>query len=160
MGPFDQRPVERRDDVLVYSSAPLEADLEVTGPVSARLFVSTSARDTDFTVKLVDVHPDGRALNICDGIVVGRRREFLEKPSLLTPGKTYELEVDLWATSQVFKRGHRVRVEISSSNFPRFARNLNTGQPPGTSTTFVKAHQSIYHDPSRPSYIRLPVIPR
>ena len=160
MGPFDQRPGERRDDVLVYTSAPLETDLEVTGPVIARLFVSTSARDTDFTAKLVDVHPNGRAINVCDGIVVSRHRESLEKPSLLTPGKLYELEVDLWATSQVFQRGHRLRVEVSSSNFPRFARNLNTGETPGTSTRIVKADQTVYHDPSRPSHIRLPVIPR
>ena len=160
IGPYDQRPVERRDDVLVYTSEPLEADLEVTGPIVASLYVSTSAVDTDFTVKLVDVYPDGRALNLCDGIAVGRYRESVEKPSPLTPGEVYELKVDIGVTSQVFKRCHCVRVEVSSSNFPRYARNLNTGAPLGTSTTLLAARQTVFHDQVRCSHIVLPVIPR
>ncbi len=160
MGPFDQQAVEQRHDVLVYTTEPLDHDLEVTGPVTAKLFVVTSVKDTDFTVKLVDVYPDRRAMNVCDGIVVARYRESLEKPSLLTPDKVYELGVDMWSTSQVFKRGHRLRVEVSSSNFPHFARNLNTGEPPGTSKRVLQAHQTLYHDPSRPSHTCLPVIPR
>ena len=160
IGPYDQRSVERRDDVLVYTSKPLQGDLEITGPITASIFVSTSAVDTDFTVKLVDVYPDGRAVNICDGIVVGRYRDSREQWSLLVPNHVYEMKVDIGVTSQVFKRGHCVRVEVSSSNFPRFARNLNTGEPLGDSTNLCRANQTLFHDRLRCSHLVLPVIPR
>ena len=160
MGPFDHQSIEQRQDVLVYTTEPLKQDLEVTGPVTARLFIATSAKDSDFTVKLVDVYPNGKAMNVCDGIVAARYRKSFEKSLLLTPNRVYELGVDMWFTSQVFKVGHRLRVEVSSSNFPHFARNLNTGKLSGTSKEILQAHQTVYHDSSRPSYTCLPIIPR
>lgn len=159
-GPYDQTKVEAREDVLVYSTAPLEKDLEVTGPVKVILYASSSARDTDFTAKLVDVHPDGRAFNLCDGIIRARYRNSLTQASLLEPGKPEQFEIDLWVTSNLFQAGHRVRLEISSSNFPRFDRNPNSGKPFGTDTELLTAKQTIYHDASRASRLVLPVIPR
>src|SRR5262249_11931579 len=126
-GPRDQRPAEGRDDVLVYSTAPTTEDLEVTGPISLELYAKSSAVDTDFTAKLVDVWPDGFAQNIAEGVIRARYRDSRETPSLMTPGQVYKFTIDLWATSNVFKKGHMVRLEVSSSNFPRFDRNLNTG---------------------------------
>ncbi len=158
-GAYDQREVEARSDVLVYSSEPLESDVEVTGPVILKLFASTDGRDTDFTAKLVDVFPDGRAVNLTDGILRGRYREGTDKQVLLRPGETYEFTVDLWVTSNVFKRGHRIRLEVSSSNFPRFDRNPNTGNPFGQDTELRTARQIVYHDAARPSHLLLPVIP-
>ncbi|MCY4369296.1 MAG: CocE/NonD family hydrolase [bacterium] len=158
-GSFDQRAVEYRDDVLVYTSAPLEADLEVTGPVVVKLFAGTDGRDTDFTAKLVDVHPDGFARNLCDGIIRGRYRQSPERQMLLEADEVYEFTIDLWVTSNVFRKGHRVRVEVSSSNFPRFARNLNTGNPAADDDQIRVARQSVHHDTIRPSHIVLPVIP-
>jgi putative CocE/NonD family hydrolase len=159
-GPMDQRAVENRADVLVYTSAPLKQDLEVTGPVRAILSVSTDAPDTDFTAKLVDVEPSGRALNLCDGILRLRYRDSIEKtaPAAL-PGEVYRVTVDAGITSNVFRAGHRIRVEISSSNFPRFDRNPNTGRPVAEESQLRIAHQTVYHDQKRPSYILLPVIP-
>jgi uncharacterized protein len=157
-GPMDQRPVELRKDVLVYSSAPLAHDLEVIGPVKAVLYVSTSARDTDFTAKLVDVSPDGYARNLCDGILRLRYRRSLEKAELASPGETYQVAVDAGVTGNVFLKGHRIRLEVSSSNFPRFDRNPNTGGPVADETRFVKATQTIYHDRARPSRIELMVV--
>ena len=125
-GPRDQRAVEGRNDVLVYSTPALAQDMEVTGPVTLELFASSSAVDTDFTAKLVDVWPDGFAQNLTEGIVRARYRDSQEQPQLMNPGQTYKFTLDLWATSNVFKKGHRLRLEISSSNFPRFDRNLNT----------------------------------
>lgn len=159
-GPLDQTAVEMRPDVLVYTSAVLEDDLEVTGPVAVTLHAATTARDTDFTAKLVDVWPDGRALNICDGIVRARYRGGGAPPSLVDPGRVYEFGIDLWSTSNVFTRGHRLRVEISSSNFPRFDRNPNTGELPRNARQLAPALQSIFHDARRPSHVLLPVIPR
>jgi putative CocE/NonD family hydrolase len=124
-----------------------------------RLNAATSAPDTDWTAKLVDVHPDGCPFNLCDGIIRARYRRSLDKPTLIEPGKIYRYEIDLWVTSNVFLPGHKIRVEISSSNFPRFDRNLNTGEPFGTGTKMVKATQTIYHDDGHPSHILLPVIP-
>jgi putative CocE/NonD family hydrolase len=158
-GPFDQREVEKRPDVLVFSTPPLDADLEVTGPVTVTLFAASTARDTDFTAKLVDVHPDGAAYNLVDGIVRARYRESSAAPALIDPGVVYSYPIDLWSTSNVFKKGHRIRIEISSSNFPRFDRNPNTGGTFGTDTTLVKATQTIHHDARRPSHITLPIIP-
>jgi putative CocE/NonD family hydrolase len=159
-GPQDQRRIEARNDVLVYTSERLNEPLEVTGPVRVILYAATDALDTDWTAKLVDVHPDGRAFNICDGILRARYRESLAKPKLLEPNKVYRYDIDLWATSNVFKRDHRLRVQISSSNFPCFDRNPNTGHAFGADVELRKANQTVYHDQERPSHILLPVIPR
>jgi len=158
-GAYDQRPIEHRDDVLVYTSPPLKQDLEVTGPIIVKLHASTDCRDTDFTAKLVDVHPDGYARNLCDGIIRGRYRESKSVQQFLEPNRPYEFTIDLWVTSNVFQKGHCVRVEISSSNFPRFDRNLNTGGKFGHETQMQEAHQTIYHGGIRPSHILLPIIP-
>ena len=160
MGVHDQRPVEERRDVLVYTSEPLEQPLEVTGPVSATLWASSSAVDTDFTAKLVDVHPDGYARNIADGIIRARYRESGSAPRLMEAGRPYRFTIDLWATSNVFLPGHRIRLEISSSNFPRFDRNLNTGEPFGEGVRGMSARQTVYHQEDMASCIMLPVIPR
>ena len=161
LGAYNQVKIEQRKDVLCYTSAPLEKDLEVTGPVRAVLFAASDAKDTDFTVKLVDLYPDGRAINIQDGVVraMYRANDPLH-PTPLVPGAVEKYDLDLWATSNVFKAGHRIRVEVSSSNFPRFNRNLNTGEPVPDAVKSVVAHQTIYHDADRASYIILPVIPR
>jgi hypothetical protein len=151
-GAFDQRQVESRRDVLVYTSKILDSDLEVTGDVRVRLWVATSAVDTDFTAKLVDVSLDGYARNVCDGIV--RLGHVTEVKS----GELISLEIDLGPTSNVFLAGHRIRLEISSSNFPRFARNPNTGVAYGQATELVPAHQMVFHDNQRPSHLLLPVV--
>jgi hypothetical protein len=156
--PYDQTTIEKRGDVLVYTSSPLKNDLEVTGPVEVQLFASSTAKNTDFTAKLVDVYPDGRAMRICEGIIRASYRSSNEKPTNIEPGKIYEYTIDLWATSNLFKAGHQIRVEISSSNFPRFDRNLNTGNNPATDTTKIIAKQIIYHDENYPSCIVLPII--
>ncbi len=158
MGPFDQRSVEKRQDVLVYTSSTLKKDLELTGPVKAIIYASSSAVNTDFTAKLVDVYPDGRAIRICEGIIRADHRDPDAPPSNILPGEIYEYQIDLWATSNVFLKGHQVRVEISSSNFPRFDRNLNTGKYFATDTTMNTAEQVIYLSPDYPSHIILPVI--
>jgi putative CocE/NonD family hydrolase len=160
MGPFDQRAAERRDDVLVYTSEALTEPVEVTGPIQVKLHAATTAKDTDWTAKLVDVHPNGFAQNIQDGIVRARYRESGQPASLLESGKVYEYTIDLWATSNTFLPGHRIRVEISSSNFPRFDRNLNTGEDPATGTRISRATQTVHHGAAHPSRIVLPVIPR
>jgi uncharacterized protein len=157
-GPRDQRAVEARGDVLVYSTPALAQDLEVTGPVRVELFASSSAVDTDFTAKLVDVWPDGFAQNLTEGIVRGRYRDSQEKPELMNPGQTYAFIVDLWSTSNLFCKGHRLRLEISSSNFPRFDRNLNTGQDAGVTGKPVPARNTIYHDTEHPSALILPIV--
>ncbi len=157
-GPMDQAAVEAREDVLVYTSEPVREELEVTGAVRARLYVSTSARDTDFTVKLVDVHPDGRAVNLTDGVLRLRYREGLERVVASEPGRIYAVTVDAGVTSNVFLAGHRVRVEISSSNFPRFDRNMNTGGANGFARKGVVARQSVLTGGSFPSHLVLPVV--
>jgi putative CocE/NonD family hydrolase len=159
MGVKDQRPVETRADVLVYTSAVVTEALEVTGPVVVTLHAASSAPDTDFTAKLVDVRPDGYAQNLADGIVRARYRDSREAPAALTPGAVSRFTIDLWATSHVFLPGHRIRVEISSSNFPRFDRNLNTGDDQATGTRWQAAQQTVFHDARYPSHILLPVIP-
>jgi putative CocE/NonD family hydrolase len=160
MGVQDQRHVEERQDVLVYTSEPLTVPLEVTGPLTVQLYAATSAPDTDFTAKLVDVRPDGYAHNLADGVIRARYRQSRTRPSLLTPGQVYQFTIDLWATSHVFLRGHRLRLEISSSNFPRFDRNLNTGEDQATSSRLQAATQTVFHEQRYPSHILLPVIPR
>jgi putative CocE/NonD family hydrolase len=144
----------------VYSTAPLEQEVEVTGPVKVILSAASSARDTDFTAKLVDVHPDGKAFNLCDGIIRTRYRNGLTQEALLEPGKAEQFEIDLWVTSNLFQRGHRIRLEVSSSNFPRFDRNPNSGKLFGTDTELLSAKQTIYHDAEHPTHLMLPVIPR
>jgi putative CocE/NonD family hydrolase len=158
-GAFDQREIEARNDVLVFTSLPFKKDVEVTGPISAELWVQSSAVDTDFTAKLVDVFPDGRAQNLTDGIVRMRYRESMESPKLIVPSEIYKVTIDLAATSNVFFAGHSLRLEVSSSNFPRFDRNLNTGEDQGSSTAMVKATNTIYHDGEHRSAVILPVIP-
>jgi len=158
-GPMDQRTVEQRRDVLVYTTQPLDQDLEVVGPVQVVLYVSTTARDTDFTAKLVDVAPDGYAHNLTDGILRMRYRNSLAKPEPLQPGEIYRIAVDAGVTGNVFLKGHRIRVEVSSSNFPRFDRNPNTGGPVAQETRLLKAAQTVYHDRNRPSQLVLMVMP-
>ncbi len=158
-GPRDQRPVEARDDVLVYSTPALAQDLEVTGPVRLELFAGSSAADTDFTAKLVDVAPDGFAQNLTEGIIRARYRDSQEQPTFLNPGQVYKLAIDVWATSNVFRKGHRIRLEVSSSNFPRFDRNMNTGEDNATARKSASATNNIYHDAEHPSALILPVVP-
>jgi len=158
-GPMDQRPVEQRPDVLVYTTAPLKQDAEAIGPVRVVLWVSTSARDTDFTAKLVDVFPDGYARNLTDGILRLRYRNSLDKPEPVKEGELYQVAVDAGVTSNVFLKGHRIRVEISSSNFPRFDRNTNTGGTVADETRLFKASQTVYHDRTHPSCLVLLVMP-
>jgi len=159
-GPRDQAEVEARGDVLVYSTPSLEEDLEVTGPVKLDLYAKSSAVDTDFTAKLVDVAPDGFAQNITEGIVRARYRESRTAAKGMTPGTVYRFKIDLWATSNVFLKGHRIRVEVSSSNFPRFDRNLNTGKSAAASATTLKATNTVLHDAAHPSALLLPVASR
>jgi hypothetical protein len=159
-GALDQSDLELRDDVLVYTSDPLEEDLVVIGPVTVRLWAASTARDTDFTAKLVDVHLDGIAHNVLDRIVRARYRNGARSaPSLITPGETYEYTIPLGDTATVFRRGHRIRLEISSSNFPHYARNLNTGRPLGQDAEIVTATQTIFHDAAHPSHLELTVAP-
>ena len=157
-GSFDQRLVEARDDVLVYSSEPLSEGLEVTGTIEVTLYISSDAKDTDFTVKLIDVYPDGTAYNVDETIQRARYREGYDKQVLLAPGKVYPLEVSPMSTSNFFAAGHSLRVEVSSSNFPRFARNLNTGGHNFDETEGVVARNTLHHSPAHPSQIRLPTI--
>jgi putative CocE/NonD family hydrolase len=159
-GPIDQRPLERRDDVLVYTSAVLDADLEVTGPLEAVVYAESSCPDTDFTAKLVDVYPDGRAIHLAEGILRARHRFSFESMELLVPGEVAEYRIELAPTSNVFLKGHRIRVEISSSNFPRFDRNLNTGEDIFRGTRMETAHQTVLHSTPYPSHIVLPLIQR
>lgn len=158
-GVFDQRQIEERKDVLVYTGDPLASDLELTGPISLKLFAASSAPDTDFTAKLVDAHPDGYAQNVAEGVIRARFRESLLYPTLIIPGKVYEYTIDLWATSHVFKPGHRMRLEVSSSNFPRYDRNPNTGHEFGVDRKPRTAQQTVFHDIRCPSHLILPVIP-
>jgi putative CocE/NonD family hydrolase len=159
-GPQDQSHIEARHDILVYSSPPLEDDLEVSGPLRLHLFASSSARDTDFVAKLVDVYPDGRSFNVAEGIVRARFWKSSDQPDLLTSGEVREYIIDLAASSNLFLKGHRLRLDVTSSNFPRFDRNLNTGNPIGTEKAGVPALQTILHETGQASYIDLPVIPR
>ncbi len=160
-GPFDQRPTESREDVLVFTTGELKEDLEVTGPIKVHLWAISSAPDTDFVARLVDIHSDGYAQNLTDGIIRARYRNFAhgEASSLIEPGRAYEYEIDLWATSNVFRAGHRMRLDVTSSNFPRWDRNPNTGHEFGTDTELAVAHQTILHDREHPSYVALPIVP-
>jgi uncharacterized protein len=159
-GPADQRPNEGRPDVLIFSTPTLDRDVEVTGWIHAEIEAASSAVDTDFTALLADVEPSGYARFLTDGIIRARYRNSTEKAEPIIPGEIYRYNIDLWATSNVFKSGHRIRLYISSSNFPRFNRNLNTGEAVLGATRMVKATQKIYHDAGHPSVLVLPVIPR
>jgi putative CocE/NonD family hydrolase len=163
-GAFDQSQIESREDVLVYTTPVLEEDIEVTGPVKVKLWAASSAPDTDFVARLVDVYPDDSAINLTDGIIRARFRNAQKEkePSLIEPGKAYFYEIDLWATSNLFKKGHRIRLDITSSNFPRWDRNPNTGHDFGEDQEkdVVAAQQTILHDKEHPSFIVLPIIPR
>ena len=159
-GSFDQRPIESRQDVLVYTSEPLPKDLEVTGGVEVVLYVSSDARDTDFTVKLVDVEPDGAAWNLDETIKRARYREGFDREVFMENGKVYELRFAPMMTSNVFRAGHRIRLEVSSSNYPRFARNLNTGGWNPDETGYFIATNSVYHGSGRASYILLTTLAR
>src|SRR5260370_27199370 len=158
-GALDQRSVESRADVLVYTTPPFKQAFEVTGPLSVELYASSSAVDTDFTAKLVDVWPNGFAQNLTDGILRARYRNSKETSELMNPGEIYKFTIDLWATSNVFLAGHRLRLELSSSNFPRFDRNMNTGENQASAMRWVKATNTIYHDHAHPSALALPVVP-
>ncbi len=161
VGAVDQRPNWARSDVLVFSTPPLADDVEVTGPVTAKLHAASSARDTDFIVRLIDVAPEGIAYNLTEGIIRARFRESIwEAPRLLEPGEIYDYDIELQPTSNVFKRGHSICVHVTSSGFPLWDRNPNTGHDQGVDTELQVAHQTIYHDRRRPSHILLPVISR
>jgi len=158
-GAFDQRPVENREDALVYTTPAFKQDTEVTGPITLEVYVSSSAVDTDFTGKVVDVGPQGFARNLTEGILRARYRTSREKAELMNPGEVYKLTLNLWSTSNVFLAGHKLRLEVSSSNFPRFDRNMNTGEDQGHSARMVKATNAVYHDREHPSALILPVVP-
>jgi putative CocE/NonD family hydrolase len=157
-GPRDQRSVELRKDVLVYSAAPFAHDTEVTGSIVVELYVKSTAVDTDFTAKLMDVWPTGYAQNLSEGILRARYRESQSVPSLLVPGQVYKIKLDLEATSNVFRAGHVLRLEISSSNFPRFDRNLNSGEGDANTPHLVTATNTILHDEKHPSALILSTV--
>jgi len=150
--------VEARKDVLVYSTPELQQDLEITGPVSVELFASSSAVDTDFIAQLVDVWPDGFAQNLTEGIVRARYRESQSTAALMDPKAVYKFRIDMWATSNVFRKGHKLRLEISSSNFPRFDRNMNTASGTISPGKGVPALNTIFHDADHPSALILPLV--
>jgi uncharacterized protein len=158
-GARDQRPIEVRPDVLVYSTPAFNGNVEVTGPITLELFAKSSAVDTDFTAKLVDVWPDGFAQNLTEGIIRARYRDSPKKPTLMNPHEIYKFTIDLLATSNVFLKGHKLRLEVSSSNFPRFDRNLNTGEDIAGGTKWVPATNEVFHDAQHPSALILPVVP-
>jgi putative CocE/NonD family hydrolase len=158
-GPDDYAAIQRRDDVLVYASEPLEADMEVTGPIRLELFAASSAPDTDFTAMLLDVHPSGFAQRLTDSMVRARFRHGFDRTDLLEPGTVECYNIDLWNTSQRFGVGHRIALQISSSAFPKYDRNLNTGESLANSTEMQRAEQMIYHDADHPSRLILPIIP-
>ena len=157
-GARDQRPIEHRSDVLVYTSEILSKPVEVVGPVKLALHLSSSAVDTDFVAKLIDVYPDGRSINVAEGILRARHRDGLDRQVLMEPGEVYEMEIDMIGTANLFQTGHRIRVHVTSSHFPQFARNLNNGEPYGTSDSMVVAEQTVYHSAERASHVLLPVI--
>jgi putative CocE/NonD family hydrolase len=157
--PFDPTPLQTREDVLVYTSAPMDEPLEVTGYIELVLWAASSALDTDFTARLIDVAPDGTARMLSDGILRARYRNGTDQPELLEPNEPTELRIDLLATSNVFLPGHRIRVHVSSSNFPRYDRNPNTGGDFASDSIVRPARQTIFHDRERPSHLLLPVVP-
>jgi putative CocE/NonD family hydrolase len=159
------RPLAERPDVLVFSTPPLDRDLEVTGPVTVRLWIASDAPDTDFTIKLIDVYPPGEdypegfALNLTDGILRCRYRDSWETPTLMSPGQVYRIKVEAFPTANLFKRGHRIRLDISSSNFPHFDVNPNSAEPEGAMEYPRIARNRVFVNVARPSHIVLPIIP-
>lgn len=164
-GAKDDMPLGYRPDVLVFTTPPLSEDVEVTGPMKVTLHIASTAVDTDFTAKVIDVYPpnpdypDGYELNISDSIIRARYRESWDEPKLMTPGEAYKLEIPLYATANLFRQGHQIRVHISSSNFPRFDVNPNTGAPLAENGVTQVAVQTVFHSPDRPSQIVLPLVP-
>jgi putative CocE/NonD family hydrolase len=159
VGPYDQAEIEQRADVLVYSTPVLQQPVEVTGPISLTLFAASSAVDTDWTAKLVDVYPDGRAINLNNGIIRARYRDSLEHTSPISPGQIYKYVINIWPTSNVFLPGHKIRLEVSSSNFPHYDRNPNTGHSFGVDAVMQPADQTVHHDAQHASFVMLPIIP-
>jgi len=157
-GPVDQRPVERREDVLVYTSEFLKDTLTIAGPVKMKLFAATDGKDTDWMIKLTDVYPDGYSMPISEGILRARFREGIDKIRLLTPNQVYEYDIELTGTANAFLPGHRIRIDITSSNFPQFDRNPNTGDPLGSSAVTRVAVQTIHHGGTNLSHVLLPVV--
>ena len=161
----DTRPLSARNDVLVFRTEPLDEDVEVTGRLVVKIWAASDGPDTDFTVKLVDVYPPNRdfphgvELNVADGIVRARYRDNLDREQWLTPGKPVEFTIEMYPTSLVFAKGHRIRLDVSSSNFPRFDVNPNTGEPLNDNRRWRTATNTVYMDSSRPSHVILPVIP-
>lgn len=159
------RPLAERSDILVFQTQPLEQELEVTGPLVVRLWISSDRPDTDFTAKLIDVYPpsegypDGFAMNLTDGIIRCRYRESWERPTLMVPGEVYEVEIAAFPTSNLFARGHRIRLDVSSSNFPHFDLNFNTGEPEGEATEARVATNTVFFDRTRPSHVLLSIVP-
>ena len=158
--PLDQRALDDRRDILRFATPPLRQEVEVTGHIRLKLYAASTARDTDFVVKLLDIWPNGFAQELCYGIVRARYRESFENPSLIEPGTVYEYDIAINPTSNVFKRGHRIRLDVSSSDFPNFDRNHNTGGNDYADATLIAARQTVSHDAARPSHVILPVIPR
>jgi uncharacterized protein len=155
---FDQRPVESRKDVLVYSTAPLKNAVTIAGPVEAVLYVSSSARDTDFMVKVVDVYPDGRAINLTEDAFRVRFRDGYDKQVFMERGKVYKIDLNEMVSAIRFPAGHRIRLDVSSSNFPSYDRNLNTGGNNFDEKTWVVAQNAVHHDSQHQSHLVLPVI--
>jgi putative CocE/NonD family hydrolase len=160
VGVKDQRDIEARDDVLVYTSAPLEEDMEIAGPIKALLHVSTEGRDTDFTAKLVEVRPDGYARIIEEGIIRASYRNGTGARELLEPGQVYRLSVEIGSTAILIPKGHRVRLEVSSSNFPKYDRNPNTGEDPLRARVLEAVTQRVHFGGDAPSHVVLPVVER
>jgi len=156
-GPHDYQALEQR--MLTYTTTSLEQELVIVGPVRAIVYASSSAPDTDWVVRLCDVYPDGRSMSVCDGILRARYRDSLQRPTLMEPGQIYQFQVDLWATAQSFPPGHRLRVELTSSDFSRYDRNLNTGGPLGEEASGQVAINTIYHNRTHPSHVLLPIFP-
>jgi putative CocE/NonD family hydrolase len=160
-GSFDQRKMETRPDILVYTSEPFKEGVEVSGPIEPTLYVSSDAKDTDFTVKVIDVYPDGRAYNLDESIQRMRYRDGYDKPLVwMDAGKVYKVTLQPLTTSNYFAAGHRLRIEVSSSNFPRFDRNLNTGGNNYDEDTGVVAHNAVHHSRQYPSQIIITVVKR
>jgi putative CocE/NonD family hydrolase len=160
-GSFDQRKMEEREDILVYTSEPFRDGIELSGPITPTLYVSSDAKDTDFTVKVIDVYPDGRAFNLDESIQRMRYREGYDRPvAWMEKGKVYKVTLQPLTTSNYFAKGHRLRIEVSSSNFPRFDRNMNTGGNNYDETKGVVARNSVHHAKEHPSHIVVTVVPR
>jgi putative CocE/NonD family hydrolase len=159
-GPYDQAPLDDRRDVLRFVTEPFDERMEITGPISAELYATTDSTDTDFMAKLIVVKPDGTSFNLVDGVIRARYREGFEQPKLIEPGKTYKYTLDMWATSYVLSPGDRLRIDVTSSNFPRLARNLNTGAEFAKTSEMKVAKQVIHMSDEYPSHVVLPIVPK